>query len=749
MQRRLFIVSNRLPINIDGDGMVQLSSGGLVSAISSYLNAPNNRLEDIKEKIWVGVPGCSNGTWTKLESAIPETEYSYQPVFVNKKTYDAYYNGFSNSTIWPLFHYFPSYAEFNNDQFEACLQANQEFAHTLAARLHPNDTVWIHDYHLLPLAGMLRKEFPNLTIGFFLHIPFPSSEIFRIMPKRWQRELMEGMLGADLIGFHTIDYASHFLKCAQMIFGLDNDMHTIRYRNRLIKVDIFPISIDFDKFHEAYDLPEVKQRRDILKKQFGDRKVIFSVDRLDYTKGVSSRLKAYEYFLTQFPEFIGEVVFVMVVVPSRDTISKYAERKKIIDEYIGDLNSRIGDINWQPVIYQYNHLQFSELIALYTCCNLALITPLRDGMNLVAKEFVASRKDKAGVLILSEMAGAARELTDSLTINPNDTEDIALKIKLGLEMSLDEQSRRINNMQQRIGQYDVNAWAADFFEQLHIVKAKQNEFEVKFLDTNSKLHLVNNFQRARRRLFLLDYDGTLTQLTSHPSYARPNSDLLDLLSNLGANKQNDVYIISGRDSNTLDNWLGHLPVNIISEHGANTKVHGQQWQPEPSISNDWLEPIRMVMENYTKRCANAFTEVKQYSVAWHYRSADEEQGLVRSTELYNELLDYTNNMNIQVMRGHKVIEVRNKGINKGAAVKKLLKLADYDFILACGDDVTDEDMFLLLAPVQHAFTVKVGSVASYAKYNIHTPQMTLSLLETFHNMDAGRRHAASEVWDNG
>jgi trehalose 6-phosphate synthase/phosphatase len=676
--------------------------------------------------------------------SIPDTGYSYQPVFINKKNYDAYYNGLANSTIWPLFHYFPSYAEFHNSQFDAYLQANREFAHVLGTHLHPNDTVWIHDYHLMPLAGMLREQFPNLTIGFFLHIPFPSFEILRIMPTRWQRALLEGMLGADLVGFHTIDYVSHFLKSVQMVLGLDNDIHTIRYNNRLVKVDIFPISIDFDKFHDAYDHPEVTERRRVLSEQFGKRKVIFSVDRLDYTKGVYSRLKAYEHFLALHPEFREQVVLVMVVVPSRDTISKYAERKKMIDEYIGDINSRIGNINWQPIIYQYQHLSFTELMALYTCCDVALVTPLRDGMNLVSKEFVASRKDQRGVLILSEMAGAARELTDALTINPNDTEETAMKLKRGLEMNDDEQSRRLAAMQDRVRQYDVRTWAADFFDQLYSVKSKQHNFEIKFLDAKNKAQLITNFQSSRKRLLLLDYDGTLTALTTHPSYAKPNQALLDLLHDIASNEQNDVFIISGRDSATLDEWLGHLPIKIVSEHGANFKLHNKdQWLPEPAITNEWVEPMRAVMNNYVRRCANSFVETKQFSIAWHYRNADEEQGAIRATELYNELLDYTNSLNIQVIRGHKVVEIRNKGINKASAVKKILQANAYDFILACGDDVTDEDMFALLAPVPSAYTIRVGAYASHAKFNLHTPQMVLSMLSTLHNLTAGEKQLAA------
>lgn len=735
MKKRLFIVSNRLPVNIINENEVHISSGGLISAISSYMDSADESIRTM-ERIWVGVPGCSAAAWGRIAHSIPDSCYQYLPVFMNKKTYDGYYYGLANSTIWPLFHYFPSFAEFNTRHYHAYKLANELFAEQLAAHLRPWDTVWIHDYHLLPLAGMLRQKFPGLTIGFFLHIPFPSFEIFRVMPKNWQREMIEGMLGADLLGFHTIDYATHFLRSAQMTLGIDHDIHTIRYNNRLVKVDIFPISIDFEKFHHAGKLQAVTQRRDALARQINGRRIIFSVDRLDYTKGVQNRLKAYEHFLVTNPQFREQVVFILVVVPSRDVISRYAERKKMIDEYIGDINSRIGTITWQPVVYQYNHLEFEELAALYTLCDLALITPLRDGMNLVAKEFVASRKDKKGVLVLSEMAGAARELTDALFINPNDTEEIAQKIKQALEMPLEEQEQRMSNMQQRIREYDVRAWANDFFEQLERIKKQQRRLEVKFIDETVRTQLRTAYKQSTKRLLLLDYDGTLVPFASHPSQAAPNSNLVELLSDVSADSRNHVYIISGRDGQTLEKWLGHLPVNIVAEHGAYIRPCGDEWRVRAPESKAWIQTVRGIMNDYTRRCNHSFTEEKNFSIAWHYRNADEEQGALRAAELYNELLDYTNSMNIQVIPGHKLVEVRNKGINKATAVEGILEGSDFDFILCCGDDVTDEDMFSFLVPVPQAFTIKVGTQASYARYNLQTPGMVLSLLEALLEMSA-------------
>jgi trehalose 6-phosphate synthase/phosphatase len=730
MKKRLFIISNRLPVNIEVDNdvvNVQPSSGGLVSAISSYLKAAGAQ-DTFSDIFWVGVPGCAASVWQTAADRIPPGDYHYLPVFINKKIYEDYYSGFSNSVLWPLFHYFPSYAEFVKGNYDNYIQANEIFNDTILNQINANDVIWIHDYHLIPLAGMIREKVPGITIGFFLHIPFPSHEIFKMMPKRWQEGIIRGLLGADLIGFHTIDYASHFLRCIQMILGIDHEMNTVRYDDRLIKIDVFPISIDFQKFYNAYDDKKVAELRTSLKDQFGNKKIIFSVDRLDYTKGVTSRLRAFEYFLKHNKDYAEKVVFILVVVPSRDGISKYAERKKMIDEFISNVNSKIGTINWQPIIYQYTNIDFSELMSFYTACDMALITPLRDGMNLVAKEFVASRKDGKGVLVLSELAGAARELTDAITINPNDIEEISRAIKKGLEMNVQQQAKNMITMQNRLKSYDVNAWAEDFITQLFAIKEKQKDYEIRFIDNETRALLIDQYKNSQKRLFLLDYDGTLLPFSSIPTQAVPGEELTRLLLDLSQNERNNIYVISGRDSNTLDKWLGHLPINIISEHGAMFKIKSKGWEHIGDADNNWKYQVRDIMDGYVKRCVNSFVEVKEYSIAWHYRNANPDQAKIRAAELQSQLRGYINNMGLQIILGNKVIEVRNKGIDKGASVKKILRQDTYDFILACGDDTTDEDMFKELARLPQAFTIKIGSEASYAKYNLHTPQMVISLL---------------------
>jgi len=732
MQKKLFIVSNRLPITVelkDNNHYVsRQSSGGLISAISAYLNKEGK--DKFTQTIWAGIPDCSEKAWNNADTHSTDMDYTYLPVFVNRKKYELYYNGFSNSLLWPLFHYFPSFADYNPSYYKAYTEINEIFAQILAAQLKKEDVVWIHDYHLLPLAGMLRKMFPTLTIGFFLHIPFPSYELFRVIPKQWQREILSGMMGADLIGFHTVDYANHFLSCVETALKTEHDGQYILWKNRKVKADAFPISIDFDLFNGAYDNPETSKIRDQYLEMKGNRKLLFSVDRLDYTKGVSCRLKGYEQFLKENPEYIGKVIFVLVIVPSRDSISKYAERKKMIDEYISHINSKLGSIVWQPIIYQYGHLSFEELTALYTACDIALITPLRDGMNLVSKEFAASRKNNDGVLILSEMAGAARELTDALLINPNDVHEIASMIKYGLEMSPEDQEERMRAMRLNVSRYNVNVWAADFFGQLKDVKELQLAFEVKFLDNVSKIDLLDKYAHAARRLILLDYDGSLVPFSKLPSLAQPGNNVIDILRQLSDNPKNDVFIISGRDSITLEKWLGHLPIGLVAEHGAKIRDKNGSWKTEAVVSAAaWKPAVEKIMERYVAKCPNSFIEEKEFSLAWHYRNADIVQGGIRAKELFENLLDCASHASLNVLNGNKVIEVRNKGVNKGMATEQLIDSANYEFVLSIGDDKTDEDMFAKLAKLPEAFTIKVGNEASFAKYNLHNPYMVQTLLE--------------------
>src|SRR5688572_3024401 len=413
---RLIVVSNRLSSSLKREGDTWTfapSAGGLATALSSYLE--RRRAADPNfECIWVGSPGTSVEPDEQPEVRRLLAQHGSSPVFLSEDDIHGFYEGFCNSTIWPLFHYFPSYTQYHEAEFSAYTRVNRAFAQAVLDLAKPGDLIWVHDYHLLLVPRLLRAEAPDLTIGLFLHIPFPSFEVFRQLPTRWRRELLQGMLGADLVGFHTHDYTQYFLRSVFRTLGYEHRFGQITMEGDVRRADTFPISIDYDKFMEAAKTTEVARVRQQFELGLGGRDVIFSVDRLDYSKGLVQRLRGYEAFLEAHPERRGRVVFILVVVPSRTEVERYQMMKQQLDELVGRINGAFGAVDWVPILYQFRSLDFTELVALYSLAPVALITPLRDGMNLVAKEYLASKPDGTGVLILSEMTGAARELGEAL-----------------------------------------------------------------------------------------------------------------------------------------------------------------------------------------------------------------------------------------------------------------------------------------------------------------------------------------------
>jgi trehalose 6-phosphate synthase/phosphatase len=505
---RLILVSNRLPLQLveeDDKVTIKQSDGGLVTALKSYFEEESTK-GTFQQKIWVGAADFPEKRWLKLDQN--NSDFKVEPLFMDKKIYNKYYNGFCNATIWPLFHYVPSYVVYDQDFFENYEMANQLFADHLLKIIKPGDTIWIHDYQLFLVPGLIREKMPEATIGFFLHIPFPSFEIFRLLHRPWKEKIIRGLLGADLIGFHTHEYVQHFLKSVRMVMGYDHQYRVIAFENRIVKADLFPLGIDFKRFNSSTKRPAVLEARNSILKNFPEKKIIFSVDRLDYTKGVTHRLSGYERFLTLHPEWLEKVVFILVVVPSRQIISKYNERRKLIEEQVGSINGKYSTLSWQPIIYRYSQIDFDELCALYQTADVALITPLRDGMNLVAKEYVACAVHQ-GVLILSELAGAANELGEALQVNPLDANEVASAIHQALTMPLSEQLYKLNSMQKRLSDYDVVSWVNDFLNQLSEVKNQQHSEERKYVTSSIRKEIVRNFRQANTRNLLLDYDGTL------------------------------------------------------------------------------------------------------------------------------------------------------------------------------------------------------------------------------------------------
>jgi trehalose 6-phosphate synthase/phosphatase len=727
--RRLILVSNRLPYHLyEKKDKVTLkqSDGGLVTALKSYFEEDSSERR-FSQKIWLGSADFPERRWQRFQSQPSvEDDFRIEPLFIDPRTYNKYYNGFCNATLWPLFHYFTSYVIYDEDAFQKYAEVNQIFAERLISIAKPGDVLWIHDYQLFLLPALIREKIPDATIGFFLHIPFPSYEIFRILHRKWKESIISGLLGADLIGFHTSEYVQHFLKTVRMVLGHDHQYRRIAFGNRMVKVDLFPLGIDYDKFHEATLNESVIKIKDSILKGFDDRKIIFSVDRLDYTKGVTHRLEGFERFLEKYQEWREKVVFILVVVPSRQIISKYNERRKMIEEQVGRINGKHSSLQWQPVIYRYSHVPFEELCALYQAADVGLITPLRDGMNLVAKEYIASRVGQRGVLILSELAGAASELGEALLVNPMDEDELAHSINEALTMPVSIQRHKIALMQKRLVDYDVRDWVDDFLRQLETVKEQQELQEMKFITPPLARNIIADFKGATHRYLFLDYDGTLVPFARHPREASPGKELLQLLRDLTSYKNTTVTIISGRDSSILEEWFKELPVNMVAEHGAAIKEAGKEWIHEKGIDETWKPIIRPTLELFAQRCPGSFIEEKNLTLAWHYRNVDKDLGFIRSRELLDNLYHLVRNANLQVIDGNMVIEVRVAGVDKGVAAKKLLINNHVGFMLVIGDDMTDEDMFRALA--DRAITVKVGSGHTQAKLNLPTQEDVIDLL---------------------
>jgi trehalose 6-phosphate synthase/phosphatase len=727
---RLIVVSNRLPFSIDGTGRnvrLKRTVGGLVSAVGSFLDSLTGTDQPAANVVWVGWPGAVNGGVSRAAvRRKASSEHHAVPVFLSPEEVGGFYEGFSNRTLWPLFHMFPSYTSVNDAEWATYRSVNERFRDAVLELLRPGDAVWIHDYHLMLLPAMLRERAPDVATAFFLHVPFPPFEVLRVLPDAWARELVEGVLGADVIGLHTYDYARHFLRAAERLLGSTNHRGTVDLSARRAAVDAFPIGVDFDRFDHASADAAVRDRVERLTAALGGRRCILSIDRLDYTKGAHQRLLAFETFLERHPEWRRRVSLLAVVVPSRTGVELYRRMKAQIEEIVGRVNGRFGDVDWTPVLYQYRAHDFASLAALYAKSDVALVTPLRDGMNLVAKEYLASRTDGTGVLVLSDTAGAARELGEALIVNPYHVEGIAEAIATALSMPETEQRRRNETMRSRLRRYDVVRWGREQFARVGEVRRAVDEMRARLLGGDDRTKILAAWRAARRRLLLLDYDGTLVPLARDPASAAPDEELLGLLDRLAADPANEVVVVSGRDWTTLEAWFGQRAIALVSEHGVRIRERGRPWRHTAVISTRGKQRVRDVMQVFADRLPGSFLEEKESSVAWHYRGADPVLGPARANELAEALRNLTSAADLQVLRGKKVVEVKPSGANKGTATLRWLSHHKGGFMLAAGDDLTDEALFAVLPP--SAFSIRVGPGESRARFNLEGPEQFRALL---------------------
>ena len=735
---KLILISNRLPVKThrkEGGFRFSLSEGGLATGLNS-LQLP-------VERHWIGWPeayASAESDKTDIETYL--APYRFHPVFLTPRQVHDFYEGYSNSVLWPLCHYFYTYIHYDTVYWHTYKRVNEIFCREALRHIDDDDIVWVHDYQLMLLPGLLRKACPHLRIGYFHHIPFPSYELFRVLPER--AELLEGLLGADLVGFHTPDYMRHFISSLDHVLGLASGDGDVYLDDRVVRVDAFPMGINYTKFHEAPREAPVQRKIRKLKQQFGNRKLVLSVDRLDYSKGILHRLKGFGSFLENHPEYRERVSLAMIIVPSRDKVDTYALLRKNINEAVSHINGTYASIDWTPVVYFYHGFSFEELSALYHLAHVALVTPLRDGMNLVAKEYVAAKRNTAGVLILSEMAGAAMEMKEALIVNPNDPCEIEEALYQALEMPEKEQTDRLRRMQRMLSARSVDRWANDFIDELDAVFHLNDSLHNKQIGEANLAVIRQAYRQAKKRLLIFDYDGTLVPFTERPQDAVPSARVYALLERLAADPANTVAISSGRDRVTLEKWFGGLPVALAAEHGAFYKENGCWYNnlPEKPWDDELIRAIREVV----RRTPGSSMEIKRTAVVWHYRGVNPWLAAMRENELYRKLEGVCSRLDLQLMKGNKIVEIKSPAYTKGSEARRLMASGDFDFILAVGDDVTDEEMFRALPP--EAATVKVGDFSGSARFNLQNQSDVLPFLELLvaeKKTEAVRAHEASLV----
>ncbi len=708
---RLLLVSNRLPVTVKAEKdhvSVVRSPGGLATGLSR----PHER----SGGVWVGWPGDVSRLSAPQRAQVDSQLAALRcvPLYLSPSEVSRYYEGYANRVLWPLCHYLLDRVPRQERDWEAYSKVNERFAELTARQYQKGDIIWVHDYQLMLVPAMLRERLPEARIGYFHHIPFPASELFRTLPHR--KELLRGLLGADVVGFHTPGYVHHFSSTLLRVLGLETDMDQVNHEGRPVRLGTFPMGIDTGVFEGlAQDAGVLEEVRAMRERALGQR-LLVGVDRLDYTKGIPRRLLAVQRLLEREPSLRGRLRFIQVAVPSRTQVADYAAYRDTVDELVGRINGLYGSVHNVPIHYLYRSFNERQLVALYRAADVMLVTPIRDGMNLVAKEFCAARPDEDGVLVLSEFAGAATELREALTVNPYDVDAMADAIEQALEMPAEERRERMRGMREKVKSKDVHWWVGNFLDTLQSVPAPRT-----LATSQGTPEVIARLKGAERRVLLLDYDGTLVGYALRPELAGPDAALKALLARVAALPNTVVHIVSGRKKETLEEWLGDLPVGLHAEHGLWTRARpGEAWQALDGVSSEWKAQVRPLLDMLTSRVPGSLVEEKTASLAWHYRQVDLGYGAWQARELRLKLAELFPQGPLEVLPGDKVVEVRPRGVNKGRVVGRALEgVAPGALVAAFGDDRTDEDLFAALP--EGSVAVHAGNKPSRAEYRVAGP----------------------------
>ncbi len=719
--QRLLIVANRTPATFTKQGIEFNWAGGLVSGLYSVFEST--------QALWIGFCGEASNSMSASELASIRKDHRIIPVALSTPLYNKYYEGMSNSMIWPLCHYSLELMEYSPNLWQAYVEVNQIFCDKVCAEAQEGDYIWVHDYHLMLLPAMLRQARPDLRISYFHHIPFPSSEIFRALPHR--KHLIEGLLGADLIGFHTYDYVRHFLTSVTRILGKNVEFNDVSIDNRTARVGAFPMGIDIAKIKLDENHPEAKSMDAALVETIKGKTVFLGIDRLDHTKGIPQRLLAFSQFLTTHPELVEKCVYLQICAPSREDVRAYAELKLYVERLIGQINGRHSSPWHTPIHYMYRSYAPEEVHAFMRLADIALVTPLRDGLNLIAKEFVACKGGNSGVLVLSEFTGAAAELGEAILVNPHDIEEMAGAMANAVSMVASERVRRMRACYQRVAGYNNQEWFRDITSSWKDVVTLPRENSVD-LHNKASEDIKSLLSQQKKTFVFSDYDGTLVPIASHPDLATPPPNLKEMIKEF--RKSLEFVIVSGRPRSFFDVHFESDVCHSYAEYGAFYRPLGEtQW--EELLTEAQFEAIKNlcldIMIPFEKRVAESFIEVKERSLIFHYRRAEQENASAQAQELREILSQSLTNTTYSATFGKKTVEVRSAICQKSEALRLFLsrntKFSDPYFV-SVGDEVTDEGMYAVNP--QKNISIHIGEPNFHARYNLPSPREFLAFLKS-------------------
>ncbi|KAK4489201.1 hypothetical protein RD792_004995 [Penstemon davidsonii] len=795
-QERMIIVGNQLPIRAhrrDGE------NGGWNFSWDedSLLRQLKDGLGEDVEVVYVGClkEEIDPSEQEDVAQTLLET-FKCVPAFIPPELFSKFYHGFCKQHLWPLFHYMLPLSpdlggRFDRSLWQAYVSVNKIFADKVMEVITPDDDfVWVHDYHLMVLPTFLRKRFNRVKLGFFLHSPFPSSEIYRTLPVR--NELLRALLNSDLIGFHTFDYARHFLSCCSRMLGVSYQSKRgyigLEYYGRTVSIKILPVGIHMGQLRSVLDLPETESKVAQLWEKFRGKIVLLGVDDMDIFKGISLKLLAFEQLLTHHPDKRGKVVLVQIANPARGRGKDVQEVQLETHTTVTRINHDFGKPGYEPVVLIDTSLHFYERIAYYVIAECCLVTAVRDGMNLIPYEYIVCRQGtdkldeilglnssspKKSMLVVSEFVGCSPSLSGAIRVNPWNIDAVSEAMDSALGVPEPEKQMRHDKHYKYVSSHDVAYWAHSFL--LDLERACREHvrtrcwgigfglgFRVIALDPSfrklSVEHIVSAYKRTKNRAILLDYDGTMT--VQGASDINPNSEGIEILKKLCRDPKNVVFVVSGKNKEILTRWFTSCEnLGIGAEHGYFVRPNlGEEWETCVDIQDFyWKQIAEPVMQLYTETTDGSFIETKESALVWNYQLADPDFGSCQAKELLDHLESVLANEPVSVKSGQHIIEVKPQGVNKGLVAERILtkmrqKEVLPDFVLCIGDDRSDEDMFEVimtakadgsLSPVAEVFACTVGQKPSKAKYYLDD---TSEILRMFQGLaDASDQSAAKTV----